>query len=90
VVRLTGRALTAAGFGAPYDQPVTLRLSCLSTWCADPPLLNEELLITLKHEDDARVIEVSACPGNALPFIPDDEARIMNCHRFENCETADF
>ena len=89
-VTLSGRSLTNAGFTGAFDQTVTLRLSCLSVWCADAPEFEDEVLVTLRHEQDNLVIDVSPCPANALPANADDEARILNCHRFEKCDAQQF
>ena len=88
-VRVTGRSLTSSGFTAPFDRDVTLRASCLSVWCADPPTLDTEVFLTLRHDGDARVVDIGPCPFNALPWSADEEARVLNCHRFDRCSIAE-
>ena len=85
-VRLTGRALANDGFTFPYDQEVTLRLTCLSIWCADPPPTGQEIFLTLRHDGDMRIADIGPCPANALPWSADSEARVLNCHRFQQCD----
>ena len=84
-VRASGRVLTAEGFTAPFDQTVTLRATCISAWCPNAPETGREVFVALRHFEGELLLELSACPTNALPWTADDEARVLNCHRFENC-----
>lgn len=88
-VRIQGRVLTAQGFTGPFDRDVTLRATCISAWCPSVPDTGREVFAALKHVGEDRVLEISACPSNALPWTADDEARVLNCHRFGTCLTAD-
>lgn len=87
-VRVSGRVLTSQGFTNPFDQEVTLRATCISVWCPSAPETDREVFAALKHVEEDLVLEISACPSNALPWTADDEARVLNCHRFETCVTA--
>lgn len=87
-VRLTGRLLTATGFTETFDRDVTLRATCISAWCPNPPETGRDVFAALKHSQDEFLLEISACPDNALHWTADDEARVLDCHRFENCVTA--
>ncbi len=84
-VRFTGRELTRAGFTAPFDEQITVRTLCLSVWCASPPATDAHVFVTLKHDRQTLLLELSPCPTNALAWNVDDEARVLNCHRFGKC-----
>ncbi len=88
ILRFSGRELGSDGFSAPFDGDITVRASCLSVWCASPPVTDAEVFVTLKHADDTLLLELSPCPTNALPWTADDEARVLNCHRFKKCNSA--
>ena len=85
-VTLTGRALTPEGFKSGFSREVTLSLTCLSVWCAAPPPEGDEIFAALRHDGDARLLSLSPCPANALPWNGDDEARILNCHLLKRCD----
>jgi len=87
-VRVSGRVLTAQGFTNPFDQKVTLRATCISVWCPSAPETGREVFAALRHVEGDLLLEISACPSNALPWTAEDEARVLNCHRFETCMTA--
>ena len=89
MVRLRGRSLTGLGFLRDFDQRIILRTSCVSAWCASAPDLGAEVLAAVKHQGDELLLEVSPCPSNALAVSADDEARVLNCHRFRNCALAE-
>ena len=84
-VRLVGRSLTAQGFSGEFQRDVTLRVGCLSVWCAGAPDTEGEVFVTLRHDGEARIMDIGPCPGNALKWTADDEARVLNCHRFQKC-----
>ena len=42
MARVTGQAMTASGFNARFDQPVSIRATCLGPWCGSPEGLSEE------------------------------------------------
>jgi hypothetical protein len=86
-IRLTGRALTANGFTAEFQRDVTLRIQCVSVWCAGAPDIEPEVFVTLRHDGDARVLDIGPCLGNATKWTAEDEARVLNCHRFQKCAT---
>ncbi|MCV6592691.1 MAG: hypothetical protein OIF48_07050 [Silicimonas sp.] len=86
-VTLTGRGLTADGFTVDVRQKITLRLSCAAAWCPGAPPLDQELFLIFRHDNDARIAEIGACPMNALPWSAEDEARVVACHRKGQCET---
>ncbi len=84
-VRLVGRSLTSKGFSAEFQRDITLRVGCLSVWCAGAPDTEVEVFATLRHNGEARILELGPCPSNALTWTADDEARVLNCHRFQKC-----
>lgn len=84
-VRLVGRSLTDRGFSTEFQRDVTLRVGCISVWCAGAPDTENEVFVTLRHEGDARLLDLGPCPSNALKWTADDEARVLNCHRFQKC-----
>ena len=85
-VTLKGRSLDNEGFQRPFERDITLSLTCLSVWCAAPPPEGQEVFAALRHDGDARLLELSPCPANALPWSGKDEARILNCHLYQRCE----
>ena len=89
LARVSGRVLTAQGFTGPFDQTVTLRATCISAWCPDAPETEREVFAALRHLEGELLLEISACPTNELAWNADDEARVLNCHRFENCVIAE-
>ena len=84
-VRLTGRGLTQTGFTAPFEGEIIVRTSCFSAWCAAAPATDTQVFTLLRHSGDDLILELSPCPGGALPWSADDEARVLNCHRFDKC-----
>lgn len=89
ILRLTGRGLTSAGFTHDFDRDITVRAGCLSAWCAAPPATGTEVFVTLRHKDETLVLDLGPCLSNALPWTAEDEARVMNCHRFGKCAIAE-
>lgn len=87
--RLTGTSLGDAGFATPFDQEVTLRVSCVLTWCAPEPSTGEDVIAALRHSDGGLILDLDVCGANAIPASGDDEARVLNCHRFDNCQAQD-
>ena len=88
-IRITGRELTGTGFAADFDREVIVRARCLSVWCASAPEAGQDVFLTLRHADDDLLLEISPCPTNALPWSADDEARVLNCHRFQKCTASE-
>lgn len=86
-VQIKGSGLGAQGFSVPVDISATLRLSCLSVWCANPPA-DEELLMIVKSADDALILEVGPCGGTAVTWDKDAEERLLKCHLSQTCESA--
>lgn len=86
-VQITGSGLSTNGFSIPVDTNATVRLTCLAVWCANPPP-DEELLMIVKSEKDALVLEVGPCGGTAISWNKDAEERLLRCHQSDICEAA--
>lgn len=88
-VQISGTGLSASGFSVPVEIDATVRLKCLSVWCAGPPS-EDELLMSVKKTDDALILEVGPCGGTAIPWSKDAEDRLLACHMSGTCEPAEF
>lgn len=88
----TGMALSNSGFSAPFEREVILRTTCFTIWCGGLGTLEDRLqFIALRIEDDETlVLERGPCGGNAIDWSPEDETRVLNCHRNGVCERKGF
>ena len=83
--RLTGQAIGPSGFGIAYDREVTLVLSCAAVWCASPPEIGRDLLVAVRLDGKQAIVELHACPSNALPISDADLRKVIACHGSGQC-----
>ena len=81
--RLTGRTLTATGFDAPVETPLSVTLDCVGSWCATLPV--QEALYFIEQREDGLHLTEGPCPRNVLAVREGTEARILQC-ALEGCE----
>lgn len=89
--RLTGMALSKAGFKTPFDQPVIVAVDCYGMWCgganADAPFL----FFIEKTDDQGYVLHLRPC-GEFAIYDPKPEMldQAVMCIRGEACEPERF
>ena len=86
---ISGMGLGSRSFSVPVEIGATVRLSCLSVWCAGPPP-EDELLMIVRKSDEELVLDVGPCGVTAIPWSVEAENRLLECHRSDKCERADF
>ncbi|WP_323765922.1 hypothetical protein [Marinovum sp.] len=83
--RLTGEALTRAGFTFPYDREITLNAQCFGPWCAGAVSGAEYLAFV---NLDRAVPEVAITPCGGFAFGQPTEAmrqRVIACFNGGDC-----
>lgn len=88
--RITGMALTASGFGAPFDRDVTLEATCLGVWCGKPGELGGTRIMALEVRPGGLVLDVGPCGGDQLAWEASQEDRLLKCHLEGDCRPAEF
>ena len=88
-VSISGSGLGSYSFSVPVEVGATVRLKCLSVWCAGPPP-EDELLMIVRKSDEALVLDVGPCGGTAIPWSVAAEKRLLECYRTGKCERAEF
>lgn len=63
--RFWGWALGQGGFKRPFDQRITLRVSCYGPWCGEAA--SGPMAALLKREDDRLVLIADPCGANRWP-----------------------
>jgi hypothetical protein len=89
LVQISGLGLSRTDFSVPVEIGATVRLSCLSVWCAGPPPEGELLMIVKKTGEDL-TLELGPCGGTAIPWSVDAENRLLKCHQTKSCKPAQF
>lgn len=89
--RIKGKAMTRAGFLAPFEQNVVIKTSCLGPWCGGLADLDGERIMSIEvAAPDMRVLNIGPCGGDTVSWDQAAEDRIMACFLENNCEIADF
>lgn len=88
-VGINGMGLGSHSFSVSVEVGATVRLKCLSVWCAGPPPESELLMIVKKSNEDL-VLDVGPCGGTAIPWSAEAEKRLLECHRSDSCKPAEF
>ena len=88
-VKISGIGLSSNGFSVPVEIGATVRLTCLSVWCAGPPNSEELLMIVEKNGDDL-TLEIGPCGGTAIPWDRASEERLLQCHLSDKCVPGDL
>lgn len=60
--KLRGSSLTAAGFNLPFDQNLTLEVTCLGPWCGGARN-GESVLAFVRKDSDGYALLASPCGG---------------------------
>jgi len=89
-LRFSGKALTRNGFTYDFDQPITLRLSCIGPWCPGRPG-DDKMLAYLEVTPEGYRLNVNACGGMTM-YRPDRATlkRVTTCHRGGACAPEPF
>lgn len=82
---LIGHSLTQKGFVLPFEQDVTLEVSCIGPWCGSARN-GEDVLAFLRKDADGYALAVDPC-GGALFGTPKPEMmkQAETCQRTGNC-----
>ncbi|MEO3413463.1 hypothetical protein AAFO92_02275 [Roseovarius sp. CAU 1744] len=83
--RLSGKSLTKSGFSAAFDQPITLRVSCLGPWCGGAAT-DTDYLSFLERTETGFVLQVTPCGG--FDFSEPTRAMVdtvTRCHQGKSC-----
>ncbi len=84
-VRVTGTALTTDAFDQPFERNVILELGCLGPWCSDPPTMEKDLLLALRVDGDARILNPGVCSEASVLGTPGAVDRLLDCHVNGHC-----
>ena len=79
-----GRVLIEDGSFHPFARNITLRLSCLSVWCASAPP-DESMIAAIRVDGDALVLDVDPCNSFAVQMDEDGLNRLVACHKGGEC-----
>ena len=89
--RATGLALSASGFDVPFDRAITIRATCVASWCGSPKGLSQGTRIfAVQIEADRLILERGPCGGLVQLWSKEEEARLLECHLKGNCELREF
>lgn len=87
----TGHALSASGFNARFDRPITIRVTCAGSWCGDPEGLEDNThIFAVRLDGDNTVLDRGPCSGLAQRWTPEEETRLLDCHLKGKCELKGF
>lgn len=82
---LLGTSLTQDGFSLPFEQDVTLEVSCLGPWCGSAQT-GEDVLAFLRKDEEAYAIAVEPCGGGMFGTPkPDMLEAATACMRDRDC-----
>lgn len=87
--RFRGQALGPTDFSAPFVSPITVTVSCAMTWCG-APVTDRDLIVALRVTELGYALDIGPCGGDTVPYDPEGEARLLDCHRGAECQPADF
>ena len=88
--RFSGRLMGRRGPGAPVEMPITVRATCIASWCGGFPEGDGALIVYLKATPAGRVLEVGPCPGDLEPTSPAREAMLQRCLQRGACTEAEI
>lgn len=87
----TGHALSASGFNARFDRPITIRVTCAGSWCGEPEGLEDDThIFAVRLDGDSAVLDRGPCSGLAQRWTPEEETRLLDCHLKGKCELKGF
>lgn len=83
--KLRGTSLGRSGFGLPFDQGVTLEVTCLSHWCGAVQN-GEDLLAFVRKDADGYAMRISPCGGSVFATPkPAMLTQVERCMANKNC-----
>lgn len=82
-----GRVLVGDRIFHPFARRVTLRLTCVSTWCAGDPG-DRQIIAAIEVADGGLVLSIGPCGENAVPWTEDGMERLLTCHADGDCVAA--
>lgn len=84
---LVGKSLNKNGFRLPFEQDVTLEVTCLGPWCGGVKN-GEDLLAFLRKTDAGYALAITPCGGSAFgaPKLAQLK-QVAQCYRDGSCET---
>lgn len=89
--RIAGKAMTRAGFVAPFIRDVVIEASCIGPWCGNLNGLDGKWIMAVEiAERDQLILNVDPCGGDVVPWDTLGEERLMNCFLEGNCSAVDF
>ncbi|NNK16790.1 MAG: hypothetical protein HKP51_07785, partial [Sulfitobacter sp.] len=85
--RLRGSSLTKSGFVLPFDQELSLEVSCIGPWCGSARN-GEDVLAFVRKDGEGYALAVSPC-GGAVFGTPKPEMlkQVRSCLTTGNCTT---
>lgn len=88
--RLEGMSLTEAGaFDLPFEQAVTLEVTCYGPWCGDAET-GTDILAFLRKDESGYALDLNPCGGAAFPAPHGDLLEeVKNCMTGGSCEVDD-
>jgi len=80
----SGRLLDGAA-GVLFEHPITVRVTCVASWCGSFPKIGAKGLMALRGVGIRNLtLDMHACPGSIFPA--ETEATVSECMRVGKCE----
>ncbi len=84
---LTGRALSRAGFDAPWSKTVRLEVGCAASWCGSVTS-GQPYLVFVEHKSAGLSVALDPCPSVVFPNPTRAvEREIARCLASGRCDT---
>lgn len=82
---LQGTSLGKTGFVAPFDQQITLEVTCLSQWCGHAQAVDDTLAFVRK-DAEGYALRITPCGGSAFGSPePEMLERVAQCMAEQAC-----
>ncbi len=83
--QLVGKSLTKDGFNLPFEQSITLNVTCLGPWCGSIKD-GEDLLAFVQKSDAGYALAVTPCGGSAFGSPKAAQIKkVVTCFRDGTC-----
>lgn len=83
--KLVGRSMGRNGFDLPFDQAVTLEVSCLGPWCGSARN-GEDVLAFVRKSDNGYALAITPCGGSVFGAPKPSQLRLVKqCFRKARC-----
>ena len=86
-VQFLGRVLVGDRIFHPFARRVTLRLTCVSAWCAGDPG-DAQVIAAIEVAERGLVLSIGPCSETAVPHTEDGMERLLACHADGECVHA--